>query len=280
MATSKCSYPKCPGYPLALRALCLGCKIHPYHHICQTDLEQEMGILLELTRKCHYCIWSVIEDHDIAKERREEAATAAVRIHVTSPPVDVAPSTIATNVAPVRDDFIPPSSIGVSQEATDAHTVTETLTNIAGNTNDGNIPPPVIAAAAVCNTEENTPPPTGKKSQHGFSKNSGLFCEKVSYFGQARERSDEDREEEKYGFGRIIEVPNKKKNLAHYVIEYDRSIHEDDTVVVQYTTHLPNTKEIKLLLNTAFARADEIDYRFGGRQRRGRRTQQHRIDPR
>jgi len=163
MATSKCSYPKCPGYPLALRALCLGCKIHPYHHICQTDLEQEMGISLELTRKCHYCIWSVIEDHDIAKERRKEAATAAVRIHVTSPLVDVAPSTIATNVAPVRDDFIPPSSIGVLQEATDAHTVTETLTNIAGNTNDGNIPPPVIAAAAVCNTEENTPPPTGKK---------------------------------------------------------------------------------------------------------------------
>ena len=120
------------------------------------------------------------------------------------------------------------------------------------------------------------PPPTGKKAQHGFSKNSGMFCEKVSYFGQARERSNEDREEEKYGFGRIIEVPNKKKNLAHYVIEYDRSIHEDDTVVVQYTTHLPNTKEIKLLLKEAFARADEIEYRFGGptKKKKARATAQ------
>ena len=204
MATSKCSYPKCPGYPIVLRSLCLGCQIHSYHHICQTELEQELGISLELTRKCHYCVWSVIEDHNIAKRRREEAATAAKKRREEAAAAAVPPSTIATNVAPVRDDFIPPSSIGVSQEATDTRSVTKTLTNIAGNTNDGNIPPPVIAAAAVCNTEENTPSPTGKKAQHGFSKNSGMFCEKVSYFGQAQERSNEDREEEKYGFGRII----------------------------------------------------------------------------
>jgi len=173
MATSKCSYPKCPGYPIVLRSLCLGCQIHSYHHICQTELEQELGISLELTRKCHYCIWSVIEDHNIAKRRREEAATAAKRRREEAAAAAVPPSTTATDVAPVRNDFIPPSSIGVSQEATDTHSVTKTLTNIAGNTNDGNIPPPVIAAAAVCNTEENTPPPTGKKSQHGFSNNSG-----------------------------------------------------------------------------------------------------------
>ena len=52
--------------------------------------------------------------------------------------------------------------------------------------------------------------------------------------------------------------------MEHYVIEYDLSIREDDAVVVQYTTHLPNTKKIKLLLKTAFARADEIEYQFGG----------------
>ena len=34
-----------------------------------------------------------------------------------------------------------------------------------------------------------------------------------------------------------------KKNLEHYVIEYDHSIHEDDDVVVQYTTYLFNTKK-------------------------------------
>ena len=44
--------------------------------------------------------------------------------------------------------------------------------------------------------------------------------------------------------------------------------------MVQYTTHLPNTKEIKLLLKTAFARADEIEYRFGGptKKRKARAT--------
>ena len=89
MTTLECSYPKCLGYPLVLRALCLGFNIHPYHHICQTNLGQEMGILMELTRKCHYCIWSVIEYRDIAKERREEAAVATVRVQVTFSIVNV-----------------------------------------------------------------------------------------------------------------------------------------------------------------------------------------------
>ena len=52
--------------------------------------------------------------------------------------------------------------------------------------------------------------------------------------------------------------------MEHYVIEYDCSIHEDAAVVSQYMTHLPNTKEIKFLLKAAFARADVIEYRFGG----------------
>lgn len=50
------------------------------------------------------------------------------------------------------------------------------------------------------------------------------------------------REKEKYGFGRTIEAPTNKKNL----------IHEDNDVVVQYLTHLPNKKEINLLINIIF----------------------------
>lgn len=48
--------------------------------------------------------------------------------------------------------------------------------------------------------------------------------------------------EEKYGFERIIQVPNEKQNLEHYVIGYDSSICEDDAIVVQYTLHVSNTK--------------------------------------
>ena len=68
----------------------------------------------------------MIEDYEIEVEikARKDAAEGTVRCPLS----DVAPSTIATNVAPVRKDFIPPSSIGVSQEATDARTYTETLT--------------------------------------------------------------------------------------------------------------------------------------------------------
>ena len=143
----------------------------------------------------------------------------AVEETVRCPLSDVAPSTIATNVAPVRKDFITPSSIGVSQEATAARTDTETLNQKAGSTNDGIIPPLVVTVAAVGNTEEITLPPLGKRVQNGFSKNSGMFCDKLLYFGQKHAPSNEDSQEERHGFGRIIEVPNKKKNLEHYVIE-------------------------------------------------------------
>ena len=103
MAISKCSYPECPGYPPALRSLCLWCNTKYYHHICQTDLEQELDISLELTQKCHRCIWNVAIDDELEKKRREEATAATVLIQVISSPVD----TIATNVEAVRDDFNP-----------------------------------------------------------------------------------------------------------------------------------------------------------------------------
>ena len=94
--------------------------IHQYHHVCQTEFEQEKGILLELILRWHYCIGSVIEDYQIGIEikARKDATEGTARC----PHSDVAPSTVATNVAPVRKDFIPPSSIGISQESTAART--------------------------------------------------------------------------------------------------------------------------------------------------------------
>ena len=61
------------------------------------------------------------------------------------------------------------------------------------------------------------------------------------YYGQFLESNDDDSEEKRHDFGRIVEVPNKKKNLEHYAIEYDHLIHEDEDVMLLYTTHLPNT---------------------------------------
>ena len=77
-----------------------------------------------------------------------------------------------------------------------------------------------------------------------------------------------------HGFGRIIEVPNKKKNLEYYATEYDCLIHEDEDVVLLYTTHLTNTKEVNFFLKEVFLRADRIEYRFGDtpKKRKGRKS--------
>ena len=57
-----------------------------------------------------------------------------------------APSNATTNVAPIRDYFIPCSSIGVSQEETDACTGSKTIGNAAETTS---IPPSPVTVAMV-----------------------------------------------------------------------------------------------------------------------------------
>ena len=54
-----------------------------------------------------------------------------------------------------------------------------------------------------------------------LSKIVGSFVRRFYIFGQARHSRNEYREEEEYGFGRVIVVPNKKKSLEHSVIKYD-----------------------------------------------------------
>ena len=106
-----------------------------------------------------------------------------------------------------------------------------------------------------------------------------MFCEKTLFYGQLRESNDDDSEEKRYGFGRTIEVQTKKKNLVHYAIKYDRLIHEDEDVVLLYTTHIPNTKEVKCLLKVAFLRSDQIEYRFGGSTKRRKDRKSHVTAP-
>ena len=46
------------------------------------------------------------------------------------------------------------------------------------------------------------------------------------------------------------------------MIEYDCNEHEEEDIGV-FSTNIPNTKEVKLLLKVAFVRADKIGYRYG-----------------
>ena len=85
------------------------------------------------------------------KKRREgnEDSAVTVQIQVILPPVDLAPSTIDTNVAVAVADCIPSGSIGVSQESIDARTATKTMVDTIRNTDDGDIYPPVGTVAAL-----------------------------------------------------------------------------------------------------------------------------------
>ena len=65
-------------------------------------------------------------------------------------------------------------------------------------------------------------------------------------------------------YGRIVDVPNKKKNQTDYVIEYDASKVIDVDDIKEYTTCIPNNKKNKGLLKEAFALAYKEGYRFGG----------------
>lgn len=107
-----------------------------------------------------------------------------VPIQVIYSPKDLSPTTSATNIVAVQANFISPSSISVSQEATGADIATETLANIVGNTDDGDIYPPLVTMVDLGNREEDTSPSTGCEALTSFSKNSWIFCEKMLYFGQ------------------------------------------------------------------------------------------------
>ena len=87
--------------------------------------------------------------------------------------------------------------------------------------------------------------------------NSGIFCEGIIYVNKDKRPSNET----KYGYGRVVEVPNKKKDRTSYVIEYDTLKH-DAYDLKSFSRTIINGKETRELLKVAFARADKMEYRF------------------
>ena len=87
-----------------------------------------------------------------------------------------------------------------------------------------------------------------------------MFGYNVIYFGKDCEGIDE-KMAEKHVFGRVLYIPNKKKNTESYTIQYDPMIH-NPSVIGSYITTVPNIKEVKGWLNEVCIRADIIVYRF------------------
>ena len=75
-----------------------------------------------------------------------------------------------------------------------------------------------------------------------------------------------------YAYGRIVQVPNRKKNIPDYIIEYDK---EKD--LVDGVTHedlcstIPSSAVTKQLLKRGVERANIIDYRYKDRSKRRKR---------
>lgn len=135
-----------------------------------------MGILLELTRKYHRCIWSMVTVHKLDEKRKwrkwRNSSHCLYKIYIPTR----RPRTFHFYQCCGRTSWLYiPTSIGVSQEVTTARTVKETLTNIVGNTNG-------VTVAALGDIEEKIISLVGRKTQNCFSKNSGMFCKNMLYF--------------------------------------------------------------------------------------------------
>ena len=80
-----------------------------------------------------------------------------------------------------------------------------------------------------------------------------------------------DRFTEKFGpymYGKIVEVPNKRKNVLYYIVIYDRTKSVDGIDSGDCCCRFPSTAAVKKMLKRAIARADLVDYRYNGNMNR------------
>ena len=115
------------------------------------------------------------------------------------------------------------------------------------------------------------------KWQNGLKGNSVVVCPLV-FLHNNETLLDSIRKEfnEMYGpyaYGKIIQVPNRKKNVNEYMIEYDnKKSLVDDVAYEDLCTLIPGSSSMKALLKRGVERANVIDYRFTSKKRRKRKT--------
>ena len=134
-----------------------------------------------------------------------------VLLEDSAPPPLNSSKTIAINVAPARNNFIPLSSIRNSATKTLIASIVEEYKE--GEVDGEDVVPLVVGVIKENNVE------AALKAQREFSKNSGLFGYNVMHFGKDREGIDESMTE-KHVYGRVLSIPNKKKNIESYAIQY------------------------------------------------------------
>ena len=72
MATSKCNFPHCPGYPPNLLEPCVHCNNISFHHLCHTSYEFNNNYDFPMTKKCYSCLSVTIEEYNKEKKKGKD----------------------------------------------------------------------------------------------------------------------------------------------------------------------------------------------------------------
>ena len=227
MATLKCGFPLCSGYPPSLLGHCMHCNRNSLHHLCQTAYAFNEGYDFPMTKKCYSCVLVAIAEYN--KKNNKTSTSVAPPTDNDILPTDTNPTD--TNVAPPNGNNNTPTSTSVASP-TD-NNILPTDTSVAPP-NEKNITPPTMNKNITTDTiPTNVAPERGDffppkdidigggmrgdslQTQNGFSKNSGIFGIEIMFIGKTIGAEPTLKKM----YGRIVDVPNKKKNQTDYVIE-------------------------------------------------------------
>ena len=250
MAVSKCSYPNCTGYPVSILEPCQASNCqHKLHHLCQTATESIMNFDYGLSKRCNYCLVSEFKRQQSNTDGGGDTSSVAnCRSHdESSNKTDsISDNSILSGRAGTKS--MPPlgkglDPIGEEQEEESA--------------NELNITPP--------------PPPSMKK-QSGYINNSIIVCPEIYLYNDIDKQVNvlEEFTEElgPFAYGKIVQVPNAKKNATDYVIRYDRDrsniefANGDKISENNLCASLPNLGSVKKLLKECVDRANKLEYRL------------------
>ena len=96
MATSKCGFPLCCGYPPPLLEQCKHCNRNSLYHLCQTTYEFHEGYNFPMTKKCYSCVLVAIAEYN--KKNNKTSTSVAPPTDNDILPTDTNPTD--TNVVP------------------------------------------------------------------------------------------------------------------------------------------------------------------------------------
>ena len=185
--TSKCGYPECAGYPVALLVPCGNefCTNH-LHHVCQTTTEFNCGIDDGLSKRCYQCLRPIINKNKPAKENVEKANSKSS----------------------------PRPSASPSNDSSDG----ESSSSSSNQSNNNQTSRGAKQLRQVIIPEDPSSYKPSLKAQTGFMNCSLLAAPNLFYYNafekQASARQNFHEQYGPYAFGKIIQCPIKEKRLA------------------------------------------------------------------